>query len=136
VLAEMNDSEFAVGVSYELAEAYARSIGRRLPTQAEWSESVVEPTRKDIWEWTSTGTSHLVRGGPDLHPLRQRLSRLLPSSWAPKKSSEEASPAGVGFRCVLDLEKAPGRWGDSGDVLHDFPRCAEDSGEVRREAGA
>lgn len=87
------DSTLATAVPYAVAEGYARTIGRRLPTQREWMQSqAIHGT--GLWEWTSTqreGGRVVCRGAE---------WRLVKPPHTPKAGGVLAS---VSFRCVLDV---------------------------------
>jgi formylglycine-generating enzyme required for sulfatase activity len=101
-LAEATADEPCVLVPLEVAEAYARWAGKRLPTEAEWQAAIdaLGAARLgvgEVWEWTSTPHpqgGHVVRGGrwrdvPDLAPQPENRS------FAEKPATD------LGFRCAL-----------------------------------
>jgi formylglycine-generating enzyme required for sulfatase activity len=90
------------GVSIEDARAYARWANKRLPLQAEWTESIRTigfdlAGAGVVWEWTASRhrTGHVVRGGPD------RADPTAPGRFS-HRSWEDEPARDVGFRCVVD----------------------------------
>ncbi len=90
---QSSDGALATAVPYAVAEAYARAIGRRLPSQAEWMQSqAIHGT--GLWEWTSTqrdGGRVVCRGAE---------WRLVKPPHTPTVGGVLAS---VSFRCVVDV---------------------------------
>ena len=90
------------GVSIEDARAYARWANKRLPLQAEWTESIRTigfdlAGAGVVWEWTASRhrTGHVVRGGPDRKDP-EAPGRFSHRSWEDEPADD------VGFRCVVD----------------------------------
>ncbi len=48
------DNSAVYGVSWYEANAYARFVGKRLPTESEWAKAVREDMLGGVWEWTDT----------------------------------------------------------------------------------
>lgn len=113
-----DNNEPVVNISLEEAQAYAKSVGKRLPTEAEWqyaaekNPGIVGP----VWQLTSdvyqsgSYTYIMMKGRSSFHPqsswwyvqqapkdprYRQYLLRVSPGF---ERNST------VGFRCVKDLE--------------------------------
>lgn len=91
--AQSSDGALATAVPFGVAEAYARAIGRRLPSQHEWMQSQAIHGA-GLWEWTSTqrdGGRVVCRGAE---------WRLVKPPYAPNAGGVLAS---VSFRCVVDV---------------------------------
>ena len=54
---QMNEDQAVYGVSWYEADAYARFVGKRLPTESEWARAAQltgETMLGNVWEWTDT----------------------------------------------------------------------------------
>lgn len=67
-----------VGVTWYGADAYARSIGRRLPSEAEWEKTAAERARPMVVMEVETATGPVIHGGWRPQP---RCWRTLETCW-------------------------------------------------------
>lgn len=91
-LARLDDDAIAHNVSHPLATAYARWIGRRLPTEDEQSAAAEHVQPGARWEWTDSGV-----------PTRRTSRR----AWRLPFGLDRNTPARASFRCVLPVTPVP-----------------------------
>jgi gamma-glutamyl hercynylcysteine S-oxide synthase len=112
------------GVSWDEADAYARFVGKRLPTEAEWERAAIgddaigNKSVGQVWEWTNSwfadypGFRGFPYAGYSATYFDQAHRVLRGGSWATRRWAKRASfrnwyypstkPIFAGFRCACD----------------------------------
>jgi hypothetical protein len=104
-----DDDDPCTFVPPDVAEAYARWAGKRLPTEAEWNQAVAalgasRLATGAVWEWTASAHES---GGRAIRGGRWRDQLTLPGEPRNRSFASSAAPD-IGFRCVASRRPGAG----------------------------